>query len=141
MSAHAECGVEQKHALLCPAGQTSRYGGIIYLQIVGQFPVNIFEGRRNPDARRDGKCKTVSLSVVVIRILSQDDRPDFFRRCGETSLFAGKNLISGVGLCCQKCVDFLGQRIGHIWQQQVAPCSGYIPSYGHKLSIPPARII
>ena len=62
-------------------------------------------------------------------------------KSGEPISLRWEELITGVNLCGQKSVEFFGESFGQIWQQEVAPRGGYVPSNGHKLSIPPARMI
>ena len=96
MGAYGQHRVEEQHPLLRPGLQrTVRGNG--KKQIVVQFPEDVAQRRRKPDAGPDGKRQTVRLSVVVIGILPENHDFHAFGRGqaegAEKLLPRGENLL------------------------------------------------
>lgn len=78
VSSDGETGVEQEHTLLSPGReQPSAVGRHLEGRVVMlQGKIDVLERRGRWRRRAYGKAEAVSLTVVVVRILADDDRLD-----------------------------------------------------------------
>lgn len=82
MSSDGETGIEQEYPLLGPwSEQPSAVGGLLEGRVVVlQGKVDVLERRGSWRRRAYGEAETVSLAVVVVRVLAYDDRLDLVQR-------------------------------------------------------------
>ena len=112
MGAHSQHCIQKQYALLCPFFQISIVG-YITAAVLLQFLVNIHQGRRNLHIRLHRKTQAVSLSVIVIRILSQYDH---FHLVQGGKMKCIENIVRcGEYLSCLVFLPHLREQLFIIW--------------------------
>ena len=76
---HGECGIEQKHTLLCPSAQTSQAGDGAPCIVVDLLE-DVDKRGRHAYTIFHRETKSLGLSWTMIRILSDDDHLDVVER-------------------------------------------------------------
>ena len=79
MSAYGERGVEQQHALFCPAAQAARCGHGAS-QVVGYFLKDVLQRRGESHTVGHREAQAFCLPLLVIRVLPEDYHLDLVER-------------------------------------------------------------